>query len=808
MEESKNNIEENNINSEEPSLVEDNINSMNQEFATENVNNEELEEEEEEEEEIDPSKEIALLFDSLVEMYSKKQFKKILKTIVVKADKEEKFNLMEWKLLFIRTQTLQKIMERKNTTYYKSMTIPHYSEYIQKVNNDINHWIPFIQELLNLNELTYANSFSEFLILFLLKKCLILSKYHIHFGHIKDSIAICSLAMRLIMKTFNFFKSPDSFQISAEILLNLSSFLIAEENYETAKNLINHSIKFSYMSLELKLFKNGINYRLFNLKDYKNEIPQLSKLFFNLSVSFYQLGICFENEEESYNAFYSMKTAKFFLNILKDPKVNLFLDLVKRIEERLLMRSRIVIFFEKCVKKEELEEKEIKIKKVYNKLSYLEERRRRKFNKIKEKVEKLKLVEVDDDEPDLFNRIGQKPINENVLKSTKQLFLLEYLMSDDFKDVIQNMKKIEINKLEKDTINKIQKKIVYLKNNEREKQEKQNKKILNLIRKLENTKKEDDEIKKEKEKEMNQKPLIKNKNKNKSNTYISSSIYNSFTTSNTKKPRISSAYNVNHKSNLLTYNNNLNQSNKTLKTYNEKPKFNDSLYTSPSRYLSLHDNGSITRKKTYLTRDRILNGKRSQIYNQKYINQNISEKKNKSVRQKNLRDIIKSKAENMKIIPRYNYNNYYFNKRFRKKYNFLENQYDRELAFQKQLLKSKNIKGETGKPESISIKDIHKSVDRFYFTTFQNELMNAKEKQIIFNKIQTIGHAKKFQRKVFYTESRQYSPISLNKEFEYLSPNQIYERNDDCINEITNKISKIITKEKEIEKKRRNNILK
>ena len=802
MEESKNNIEENNINKEEHSLDEDNINYMNQELVTENdINNEELEEEEEEEEEIDPSKEIALLFESLVEMYSKKQFKKILKTIVVKADKDEKFNLMEWKLLFIRTQTLQKIMERKNTTYYKSMKIPHYPEYIQKVNNDINHWIPFIQELLNLDEKIYASSFSEFLIMFLLQKCLILSKHHIHFGHIKDSIAICSLAMRLIMRTFDFFKSPDSFEISAEILLNLSSFLIAEQNYETAKNLINHSIKFSYMSLELKLFKNGINYKLFNLKDYRNELPQLSRLFFNLSVSFYQLGICFENEGDSYNAFYSMKTSKFFGNILNDPKTNLFLDLIKKIEERLLMRSRIVIFFERCVKKEELEEKEIKIKKVYNKLSYLEERRRRKFNKIREKVEKLKLVEVDDDEPDLFNKVGQKPINENVLKSTKQLYLLEYLMSDDFKDVVHKMKKMEINKLEKDTINKIQKKIISLKNNEREKQENQNKKILSIIKKLENIKKEDDDNKKEKEKD--QKSLIKNKNKNKSNTYMSSSIYNSFTTSNTKKPRISSAYIVNHKSNLLTYNNNLHQSNKTLKTYNEKPKFNDSLYTSPSRYLSLHDNGSITKKKTYLTRDRILNGKRNQIYNQKYISQNISERKNKSVRQKNLRNIFKSKAEEMKIIPRYKYNNYYFNKRFRKKYNFLESQYDRELAFQKQLLKSKYIKEETGKPESISIKDIHKSVDRFYFSTFENELMNAKEKQIIFNKTQTINHMKKLQKKAFSIEPRHYSPISLNKEIEYLSPNQIYERNDDCINEITNKISKINTKEKEIEKKKR-----
>ena len=157
----------------------------------------------------------------------------------------------------------------------------------------------------------------------------------------------------------------------------------------------------------------------------------------------------------------------------------------------------------------------------------------------------------------------------------------------------------------------------------------------------------------------------------------------------------------------------------------------------------------------------------------------------------------------MKIIPRYKYNNYYFNKRFRKKYNFLESQYDRELAFQKQLLKSKYIKEETGKPESISIKDIHKSVDRFYFSTFENELMNAKEKQIIFNKTQTINHMKKLQKKAFSIEPRHYSPISLNKEIEYLSPNQIYERNDDCINEITNKISKINTKEKEIEKKKR-----
>ena len=115
-----------------------------------NYNNNELEQKEESEEEPDPSKEIELLFNSLLEMYSKKQFKKILKAMVLKADKGNKFNLFEWKLLFLRTQTIQRILEKKNSMYYKFSKAPHFSEYIQKLNNDIDHWISFTQELMNI----------------------------------------------------------------------------------------------------------------------------------------------------------------------------------------------------------------------------------------------------------------------------------------------------------------------------------------------------------------------------------------------------------------------------------------------------------------------------------------------------------------------------------------------------------------------------------------------------------------------------------------------------------------------------------
>ena len=451
-------IEPENYSESKEDLITNNANDENKEL--EGKKDEEEEAEAEEKEEVDPSKEIELLYTSLFELFSKKQFKKIIKTIVLKADKEEKYNLLEWKLLYLRSVCLHKIIEKKNSKYYKSSKNHHFSDYVQKLNNDIDHWISFTQELTKQNEKLYFNSFLEFIITFILQECIALSKNYIHLGNIKDAVGILSLAVRLINKSINFVKSPDSYALAGEIFLNLSSFMIAEEKYESAKTFISISIKLSYLSFEAKLFKNGINYYLWNIKEYINELPQISKLFFNLSVAFYQLGICYENEGDPYNAVFAMKTAKYFGNHNIENDFKSFLDYIKDIETRLLMRNRIILFFERKVKKYELEEEEIRIKKVYNKIYNHEEKRRLRFNRLQNHIDKMKLIDVDDEEPDLFNKIGCKPLNDKVLYTTKHIHLLNFLMSDDFKEVIHKMKKIEINKLEKDTINKIQKKII------------------------------------------------------------------------------------------------------------------------------------------------------------------------------------------------------------------------------------------------------------------------------------------------------------------------------------------------------------
>lgn len=299
-------------------------------------------------------------------------------------------------------------------------------------------------------------------------------------------------------------------------------------------------------------------------------------------------------------------------------------------------------------------------------------------------------------------------------------------MSNDFKDVINSMNKIELNKLEKDTINKIQKRIIALKNNERVKLEEKTKNEKMLLKQLEELKSQKKEIKKDKEEKIfKNHNIIQNKlSINKSNTLISNSV--SFTTTNTKQPRINSAYKSINRKYLLTHNEDK-KSYKTIKTFIDRPN-SDSIYTSPSRYISTADNYPSSKKKFYFSRDKIINNKNAK----KNINLIQKLKQSQTDRPNNNQKSQKKKKNVFKYshryIPRYNYNDYYFNKKFKKKYNFLENQFDKEIEFQKQLLKTKFYKDYSLKPEPFNYRDLEKKVEEFYYTTYEKELMNVKEK--------------------------------------------------------------------------------
>ena len=759
-----------------------------------------------------PSSLIYSDYESLYELYSQRQFKQIVKTIKLKSDQFGKFFLNEWKLLHIRIISLQKILDDKISKYYNNMNkIRHFSNYINDVNNDINNWIILIKELISQNDTKYIGSFIEFIICFILKNCIILSKKYIQFGFIKEAIATLSLSLGLISQTKKYFTSPDSYYLASEILLYFSSLMIAEKIYDTAMNLISLSIKFSYMSFELRLSKNCDNYKtLFDLNKYENEKNVFNKIFFKLSIAFYQLSVCHEYKNNSYNAYLAIQSSNFFAKFTKFNDCNLYQNLITKIETRLLMKNRILLFFEensKSLEKKENNGKKIIIEK--KRITY-EERRRQRFDKLEKYLDKLKIKEIDDGIPDLFLNIGDKQTKPKILKITKQLKLLNYMMKDEFKDLIKSMKKIEINKLDNKTINLISKRIINMKNKEHFKLGNKIKQKFIIKKNLEERKNsiimERNNNKDDKDDKilfnLNQKKNFNHMNK--SNTFKSTTAISSTTTINKKAQRVHSAFHGSvNKNNLISYNrNNLSRisnfmnSSKKLNTTN----INQSMNSSPSGYISIQENNlsniitknkSINRSNSFLIKNGKLNTSKSVNLKSKFniLNKSTTNKYNKK---------SPSKLNLKYSMPKYVHDKIFLSKIFRRNYSFLENQFNREIDFHKNLLKTKCIQEELIRPKAPNPRELKEKAKTFFYNTFYNEIMNARDKQIIFDKNDKY-RKNKINR---YENFDSNSSLKLNLSDEScLDTEQIKEINDEYINKMTKNIMQINYNQKKFKEK-------
>ena len=752
--------------------------------------------ESEKEEEIDPVKATKVLVEILVELFGKKQYKKILLKFP-DTPKEEPTLIPqnEWQLLHIKLSSIQKIIEQKISKYYKIQNIPKILKYFYKENKDIYNWLLLSYELETDNNKDdnkednendnsdYINAFSELLIQFLLKKCCNLSKFCIHNEKIKDAIGFLSLGVKLIKKTEEFFISPDSFWMSAEIFLHLSSILIAEGSFQTAKNFLKNAIKYNYLSIEMKMISDNVSFTFFNLlKKSEYELNIITKVLFNMSIAFYQLGVCYENEGDNYNSFYAYKTSKWFNEIISyDNNTILFSELIEEIHARQLMRNRIIIFFERCVSKKELQDEVHEKKKVYNRLFMEEEKKKQKFEHVENMINKLKLVDVDDEEPNLFDKVGCKPLKENIVKCTKQVSLLNYLLGDTFKEKIFNSKTIEINKLNKDTIDMIQKTIINFKNNERHKLEKR-------LKKMENEKK------KKKDSKFLMTPSLKNSISKKTKSDFNN--YDNILRLSHMIKRPESEYRTNKfkKGPLLTDTSFKNKINNTESFYSMNTRPNTANFFNKS--FNFHGRDKIANtQRNYTIKNNSLQSARAKLNLISNIENFHSERKNNKKMEKKSRTIYKYGHQ---YIPKYEFNKYYFNKGFKIKENFLEKQFDRELDFQKRLLKTKCNKEEIyEKIHGVNVTEINKKCDDFFYGTLTNELMNARERKIFFDKTDINLKSIKIKKR---NSKKNFIPSSNIKNFEetYKEKNEINANNEDRINDIMNDIMKINDDEKKV----------
>ena len=729
-----------------------------------------------------------LLYKSLFESYKKHQYKKVYKSIKIKGDKGIFFNKQDWKFLQLKTMALQKVIITKFIRYYSSNKQKYQGikKYFYEENKITEKWISLIFEL-NKDD-SFKNTFLELLITFLLKKIITFTKICIKENCIKETIGFLSLGEKLIKKSISFFTSPESFTLGSIIYLYLSSFLISNENYESAIYYICDLIKYSFINLELRInSKNGIK-SIFDLsKLEKEELNGITEIFNIISIGFYHLGVCYEHQNEDYIALQAYKQSKWFGNVIKDEKMKYFQEMIKALEERELTRNRLIFFFENYKQKKEEEKESHKNNDNINKKKKFfvsEKMKKIRFIKIRKFIENLNLKEIDDDEPGLLNDDSKKKLSDAVNSSTRQIHLLNYLLSENFNDVIDSMKKIEINKLNKETANKIQKKIISLKNDKKIK--------LNKIIKNE-------------EKILSKTPLI-NKYKLSLNNKIKYNRINKINLTERTKvtPNIKKINKIFEESND-NINNNRNNSERNyphklklkLKSLIKSRNKNNICFRTLNKFKTKKDISKIINNLTINLDTTLIikNNQLTQRNNDDKIQYNLKSyfnKNNKTNFERYSKNVNISKNQN-NIVPKYSFNKFYSSNKFLKKKNYLESQYERELRFQRLLLKCKNNVEKEETPSQFNIIKTYKMTEEFFKETLENELNNKKQISNINNQI--LNKKKDEVVKKRKSNNDKKKVITL-----YKDNLQIFNINQRSIDEITNSIAKLTLKKNSLKK--------
>ena len=400
-------------------------------------------------------------FESSLGKFTKNQYKKTISYIdSVNIDEQTSYY---WQILYIKLCSYQKIIEKKFLAYYNSDQITRIEKYFVKFNKEIQKFIKIINIKPNQEINTDFSIRYECLITVILKQCHNYAKYCIYQNLLFDCIGFLGLAERLIKNTSDFVISPETYNVIASIYLFLSSLYIVSENFETAKRYLILCLKISYKELELRLGDSFRN-QIINLNQNNFDEENIEKIFLNLTICFYHLGVCNENEYDFESAYQAYKQAKWFGKVIPNDEMIEFLLSIYNMEKRELLRYQMFDFFKSEADKIYDEPKKVEKK---PKFYFDEESKIKKFEKLQNFIENLKLPEIDDEEPDLLNKVVGKPYTQKVGIPTKTIRVLNYLMEEKFNDVIYKMKKIEINNLNNMTKETIQKQITRMKNDER-----------------------------------------------------------------------------------------------------------------------------------------------------------------------------------------------------------------------------------------------------------------------------------------------------------------------------------------------------
>ena len=358
-----------------------------------------------------------------------------------------------WKLNELKIRSLNKIITRK---IFKYETIPQKAKNIESwlalVDNEIDEWFETIikddQEIEKIEILVQVTleHFYNFAIFAKNQK------------QIGDCAGFLALGEKIIKVYSDITKDPRTLNICQKILLFISSLLIVDNDFETAKIYQTTTLKLCFKELFIRVDSDQAIH-IENMT--KVSLYYIQKLFTNIVISFYQRGACEENCGSYLKANEAYCQAKWFtLKFLKNqfPELAQF---ISDVNERCILYSKVfikseVVNFELNSRDKDKDTKNLVIdeeKKIYDD----QEQLKIFYSKNIEMISKLKFPEFENN----FNKS-----NENYKEILYTVKTVNNLLSCKFRDIVKNLEKTDIHKIDKDIFNQIQNRLNLIKTEE------------------------------------------------------------------------------------------------------------------------------------------------------------------------------------------------------------------------------------------------------------------------------------------------------------------------------------------------------
>jgi hypothetical protein len=384
---------------------------------------------------------------------SKCKYRKVLEEIRLR---QGMFIMLKdfWKLTILKIRSLNKITTRK---IFKYETVPTKSK-------NIESWLGVADKELddfydNILRIEPDPEKVESIVQVTLEHFYNWALFSKNQKLIGDCAGFLALSEKIIKVYYDITKDPRTLNIFQKVYLFISSLLIVDNDFETAKNYQSQALKLCYKELFLRMDSSeAIN--MHNMS--KISLYYIQKLFVNIAIAFYQRGACEENCGSYLKANEAYLQAKWFtIKFLKTqyPELAQFInDVNERCQHytKVFIKSETVNF-DYSHHREQDKEKNNRGNEEESRIFDDTQELKNRFSKNIEMIQNIKFPEFENN----FNKSNES--YKEVLYTVKTV---NNLLSSKFKDIVKNLDRTDVHKIDKDSFNTIQKRLNLIKTEE------------------------------------------------------------------------------------------------------------------------------------------------------------------------------------------------------------------------------------------------------------------------------------------------------------------------------------------------------